>query len=128
MAAPVSSQRMTALAEANRVKEVRKTQRDALRGTSPADIQAAITDPTPEFATYRLREIFATNSPGGGVIPQFGTKGLSRALRRLNGGGESGFRTIHASHRLRELTELERHRLAAYIVTVSPQSWRKGWS
>lgn len=120
----MTSAPLTALAQANRVREIRAAQRDELRGVAAEVLVSTLLDPPAELASYRLRDLFATEAGARGVIPRFGRVGLGRALQRYNG-REGNFRAIHSSLRLRDLTKRERQEVAKAIVAVAPESWKQ---
>lgn len=119
------SQSMEALAEANRVQTVRASQRRALIGQPPEAVRAAIIDPPPEFATYKLRMLF---SPSSGhrrsVMHRTNAVALRRALTSLAADRSVMRHNWHAELQLRDLTRNERMLLVDRMLDLAPAEWR----
>lgn len=122
--AAVSDQRTRNLAEANAVRLEAARQLRELRGEPAAEIIAALRDPTPEFARYRLRRLFTPGGNGGSLVPRLGARRLHRVFMKLAADQSLGRLHWHPDLRLRELTRRERDRLVAELIAVAPKSWR----
>jgi hypothetical protein len=122
MAATALSQPMQALALADQVRCRRSSERAELRGKPKAIVASAVIDPTPELASYRLRDLFApTSRERIGLLVRFGDHHLNRAFNRLAGDYPLG-RSWHSEIRLRDLSRTERERLVGAIFAVAPNA------
>lgn len=116
------SQRLAALALANDRREDRARQRDELVGASPAEVIAAIVNPTPEIASYKLSSLFG--SKASSVVPLVGPRKLADACREVARKHPHGRQVWHPYLRLRELNETERRRLIEALVKRGAPAWR----
>lgn len=104
-------QPVEALERANQIRLERVRQRDKLRHKTPREIVPAIVHPTPEFATFRLGQLFAGRCS---LLRLVNKARLNSALAELS---TTGFRrNWHDRLRLDELTERERRRLAKALL------------
>jgi hypothetical protein len=116
------SQRLKALEAANDRREIRAEQRDALVGAPPAEVIAAIVDPTLEIASYRLSSLFGNKAAS--VVPLVGPSKLADACREVARRHPHGRQVWHPYLRLRELNETERRRLIEALVKRGAPAWR----
>lgn len=117
------SQRMQALAEANDRRLARAEQRDALIGAPPGEVIAAVADPTPELASYRLFSLFGSKATS--VVPLVGPRKLVAACHEVARKHPHGRQVWHPHLRLRELNPTERRRLIDALVKRGAPAWRE---
>lgn len=103
-------QHLRALQHAQEIRLGRAAQRVALRNARPDVIAAALIAPSPELASYRLRDLFGRST----IVPGYGPARLARALRDVQWERPQG-RRWSDELRLRDLTRGERQRLAMRI-------------
>lgn len=111
-------QHLSALRHAQAVRLDRAAQRVALRNARPGVIAAALIDPPPKLASYRLRDLFGRCT----IVVGFGPARLAAALRSIEWKHPLGRRWSDAL-RLRDLTRGERQWLA---MAISRRAWAKG--
>lgn len=113
-----------ALALANELRYKAASQRRELCTLAPAQLLTALIEPPAEFARcYKLRSLFCTCPHRGGLVRQFGPRGLDRTLNLLNEKFPLG-RNWTCELRLSDLNPAERHRFAAALLQKAPPSWR----
>ena len=117
------SQPLEALAKANEIRLARSAERAQLREVGIDAVVLAVVDPSPEFATYRLRDIFAPTKRRG-VLERFSVDRLERVLSDLNRAYPVG-RRWQPDLRLRDLNQKERARLAAAVKRRAPAVLRR---
>lgn len=103
-------QHLSALQRAQEVRLSRAEERRALRGARPGGIATALIDPSPELASFRLRDLFGRST----VVVGFGSRRLAQALREIHLEHPLG-RRWSDELRLRDLTRGERQRLAKRV-------------
>lgn len=115
------TQNLKALAAGNEMRFERARLKQELQLSPASEVVDALVNPTPEFASYRLANLF----PRGGntLIPRVGPRKLAEALRELMQEQPAG-RVWHPHLRLRELTRVERERLAAALSKRAALGWR----
>lgn len=121
------SQHMDALARANKVRVDAAHQRRSLIGQPVAIVVAAIIAPPPELASLKLRVLFVPRGNKGkaGLIPAVGPHKLQCAFGAIIAAHPLGRQVWHTEMRLRDLTEMERCRLARALVAQAPRAWRE---
>jgi hypothetical protein len=118
------TRRDEALAMAQEMRLSRARQREELVGASPAEIIAAVVDPTPEIASYKLSSLFGNKATS--VVPLVGPSKLAAACREVARRHPHGRQAWHPYLRLRELNETERRRLIEALVKRGAPAWREG--
>lgn len=108
-------------AKSTRLRSLRRRQRLAFRGLDPTQLAEALINAPPEFASYRLKIIFAAIEDGArGVIPGFGVKRFDGAMAKLR---RHGHYWAHDETRLCDLTTVQRRQLVSVVLDFAPSSW-----
>jgi hypothetical protein len=107
------------LAEATRrsveLRSTRSRQKAELRGKPLRELVPALVHPTPELASYTIRQLF-TGQRRSGVIVRVNAATTRRALASLN---TEGLRHWHDGVRIEDLTLRERRRLVKEILRAA---------
>lgn len=103
-------QHLRALRQAQEIRLSRAEERRVLRASRPGEITVALIDPSPELASFRLRDLFGRST----IVPGFGSRRLAQALRDIERKHPLG-RRWSDELRLRDLTRGERQRLAMRV-------------
>lgn len=111
------SQALEALAKANEVRIAGAGERKALIGANREEVTAALVNPNPGLASYRLGKLFARSSHGN-PIRRIGPRRLERAFQKLAHAHPRRRQNWSPELRLRDLSELERQRLVEALYEV----------